>query len=193
VINLSRIVTGVIALGTITFTTLGLGIAHASVQADDDYAVVPISLTDPIWLTDPMWITDPLWVTDPLWITDPLWLTDPTWSTVIDWEATDLIILVPRDQRLPRGSEVIYRDRTGTTVAELETRRGRTLITIVQSDDDFDVAMAQVTDGRVDPSNTVLVVNPDSMFPKVGNAGGINPDSMRPGEDRVGSTPTPHP
>ena len=192
-INLSRIFTGVIALGTITFTTLGLGIAHASVHADDDYAVVPLSLTDPTWVTDPDWLIDPLWVTDPDWDTDPLWLTDPTWSTAIDWEATDLIVLVPRDQRLPRGAAVIYRDRTGTTVAELETRRGRMLITIIQSDDDFDAAMARVTDRRVDPRNTVMVLNPDSMLPVVEDAGVINPDSMHPGTGRTSSNPTPHP
>ena len=89
---------------------------------------------------------------------------------------------------------MIYRDRAGTTVAELVADRGRTLITIVQNDDFFDAAMEDVSGRRSWSADSVLVINPDSMCPDPeGGTMVINPDSMMPDAGRTGSNPTPHP
>jgi len=182
-INISRILTGVIALGTLTAGTVAITMSEA--KADT-------ATTDTIALSS-LAITEPLWVTDPYSATDPLWLTQRAFSAAIDWEHTDLIVVVSQDQRLPRGAEVVYRDRAGTTVAELDAQRGRTLITIVQCNDGFDDALDSMRVGAVDAQESVVVINPDSMHPVTMDGRRATSQRTYPNTGRSGSNPTPHP
>ncbi len=158
--------------GAVAISTLTVGAAFASPGADDTHGISEISITDPLWATSPTRITDPLWSTD------ADWETDSRWMDLIDLDATSLVTVVSEAQRLPRGAEVVYADRGGLVIAELPAERGRTLVTIVQSDDIFDEGMMELCGCRFFDAASVLVINPDSMYPA---------------EDRVGSNPTPHP
>lgn len=165
--TLIRVITTAAALNILT-----VGAAVASPDAEDTHGISEVALTDPTWATSATRITDPLWTTG------ADWQTDSGWMDQIDLEATSLVTLISEGQRLPRGAEVVYTDRSGLVIAELLAERGATLVTIVQSDDLFDEGMMELCGCRFFDADSVLVLNPDSMHPT---------------EGRVGSNPTPHP
>ena len=83
------------------------GDANASDYIKNAYGVRPIELSDPTWTRG---------------ITDPLW-------SVVDWEATDLVVLAPSYVDLPGDTFIIFQDgEFGLTVGELEVLGARDLL-----------------------------------------------------------------
>jgi len=206
-----RNLTALFTFGAMCAGSLIGGNADAADYIKNAYGVSPIDLTDPIWLTDPTWTPGSTDGYDRV-VGEPLPCPWSVVDWVVDWQATDLVVLAPSYVDLPGDTYITFHDGAlGLTVGEMEVSGAADLLaqldTMVPTRGRRLSRRSRVyrSIDRSIRTGVVTVILSDDLFYRAIDAAGIsdrfsldsvlviNPDSMHPGSGWVSSNPTPHP